>query len=101
MTGSYVQDLLVERGKGTSYLQLRISVFLRETNTSTIFTLEFFFVFIIFCYSKEGWFVLKGFRCNKKKYLTLFPVWEGRRKYKCSEWNLWTGHLLKEKIYLF
>lgn len=41
--------------------------------------LGFFFPFIFLSCSKEGWFVLKGFHCNKK-YLTHFPVWEGTKK---------------------
>lgn len=33
----------------------------------------FFSPFIFLSCSKDGWFVLKGFHCNKK-YLTRFPV---------------------------
>lgn len=75
-----------------------ISVFLRETNTSTIFTwtsLNFFFPFIFLFCSKEGWFVLKGFHCNKK-YLTRVPVSEGNKiksfsaKFKIKV-QLWTA----------
>lgn len=50
MEGMYM-FLLMEKGKGTTYLQLEISVFLRETNTSTIFTctsLNSFFSFHLF-----------------------------------------------------
>lgn len=43
-----------------------------------IYFFEFFFPFIFLSCSKEGWFVLKGFHCNKK-YLTQFPVWEGTK----------------------
>lgn len=39
---------------------------------------EFFFPFIFLFCSKEGWFVLKGFHCNKK-YLTRVPVLEGNK----------------------
>lgn len=75
--------------KRTTYLQLEISVFLRETNTSTIFTctsLLFFFLSSFVLDLKKGTFLMKGFHCNKKK--------KGREENKefCSfKVKLWTA----------
>ena len=41
-----------------------------------------FFPFIFLSCSKEGWFVLKGFRYNKK-YHTRFPVCVGTKEFFC------------------
>lgn len=74
----------MERGKGTTYLQLE-SVCFYEKQTPLQYLHEllwiFFFPFIFLFCSKEGWFVLKGFHCNKK-YLTRVPVFEGGTKLK-------------------
>lgn len=57
----------------------------KQTPLQYLHVLLCFFVFFpfIFFSIKEGWFVLKGFHCNKK-YLTHFPVWERTNKQEFS-----------------
>lgn len=71
------------------YSELGISVFLRETNTSTIFTCTSLFCFSFFsflpfifssCSKRGSRFVLKGFFHYHKKYLTHFSCLGGNKK---------------------
>lgn len=81
MEGMYTFPPHGERKKNNIFTA-EISVFLRETNTSTIFTRTFcyFFPFIFLSCIKKGQFVMKGFHYNinndkkkkKKTYLTHF-----------------------------
>lgn len=69
MEGMYMFPPHGERKKKNIFTA-EISVFLRETNTSTIFTRTFyFFPFIFLSYIKRGQFAMKGFHYNidKKK----------------------------------
>lgn len=82
----------MEGGEGTTYLQLGISVFLRETNTSTICTCpSFVFCFYLSfheCFSETGGLLHNErpflnvffFFHRNEKYFTQFPAWEGEIK---------------------
>lgn len=81
MEGMYTFPPHGERKKNNIFTA-EISVFLRETNTSTIFTRTFcyFFPFIFLSCIKKGQFVMKGFHYNinndkkKKKKKTSYTI---------------------------
>lgn len=63
--------------KKNNVFTAEISVFLRETNTSTIFTRTFcyFFPFIFLSCIKKGQFVMKGFHyIDKKKIKNILRI---------------------------
>lgn len=83
MNGRYVHvSFSLREEKERHIYSLKSVCFYEKQNTSTIFTCTslIFFPFIFLSGSKEGWFVLKGFHCNKN-HLTEAPVW-GRTKEK-------------------
>lgn len=83
--------------KKNNVFTAEISVFLRETNTSTIFTRTFyFFPFIFLSCIKKGQFVMKGFHYidrKKKKHLTHFFLVRENKTTQRLEMNfkLWTA----------
>lgn len=81
--------------KGNIYSLKSVCFYEKQTPLQYLHVLWFFFFLSSFLSCRtEGWFVLKGFHCNKN-YLTHVPVWKGTREQKSS------GLKLKIKVKLW
>lgn len=89
MEGMYMFPPRRERKRNNIFTAWNQCVSTRNKHLYNIYMyFWFFFSFHILSCNKEGWFVLKGFHCNKK-YLTCLPVRRGRNETSATKKIKW------------